>query len=85
MGRVTKGCIYAPNEQIELFLEELFEKINTINNVFHIIGGDWNMIQDFKLDTYNYEKWNNKRACKILEGKKTEFELVDIWRIKNNV
>ena len=42
------------------------------------------MIQDFNLDTYNYEKWNNKRACKLLEDKKTEFELVDIWRIKNN-
>ena len=36
------------------------------------------MIQDFNLDTYNYEKWNNKRVCKILEDKKTEFELVDI-------
>ena len=35
------------------------------------------MIQNFELDTYNYEKWNNKK------GKKTEFELVDILRIKN--
>ena len=40
IGRVTIGSIYAPNEQIEIFIEELFEKFNTINNVFHIIGGD---------------------------------------------
>ena len=42
------------------------------------------MIQDFKLDTYNYEKWNNKTASKKLEDKKVEYDLVDIWRIKNN-
>ena len=61
IGRITLGSIYAPNDQIEAFIEELFDKINTINNVFHIIGGDWNMIQDFNMDTYNYEKWNNKK------------------------
>ena len=83
LGRITLGSIYAPNEQIETFIDELFEKINTLNNVFHIIGGVWNMIQDFNLDTYNYEKWNNKKASEHLGKKKTEFELVDIWRIKN--
>ena len=41
------------------------------------------MIQDFKLDTYNYEKWNNKKASEHLGKKKTEFELVYIWRTKN--
>ena len=65
IGRITISSIYAPNEQIEIFIDEIFEKLNTINNVFHIIGGDWNMIQDFNLDTYNYEKWNNKRAKKV--------------------
>ena len=83
LGRITLGSIYAPNEQIEHFIDELFEKINTLNNVFHIIGGDWNMIQNFKLDTYNYEKWNNKKASEHLGKEKTEFELVDIWRTKN--
>ena len=81
---MTIGSVYSRNEQIEPFLEELFEKINSINNVFHIIGGDWNMIQNFELDTYNYEKWNNKKASKLLEDKKTEFDLVDIWRLKND-
>ena len=70
IGRITICSIYAPNEQIEIFIDEIFEKENTINNVFHIIGGDWNTIQDFDLDTYNYEKWNNKRASKKLEDKK---------------
>ena len=64
IGRITIGSIYAPNENIEPFIDDLFEKINNINNVFHIIGGDWNMIQDFNMDTYNYEKWNNKRKSK---------------------
>ena len=84
IGRVTICSVYSPNENIEPFIEELFEKINSINNVFHIIGGDWNMIQNFELDTYNYEKWNDKKASKLLEDKKIEFELVDIWRIKND-
>ena len=83
IGRLTVGSIYAPNDQIEIFLEEIFDKINQLNNVFNAIGGDWNMIQDFKLDTYNYEKWNNKTASKRLEEKKVEYDLVDIWRIKN--
>ena len=65
IGILTICSVYSPNEQIEPFLEELFEKINSINNVFHIIGGDWNMIQNFELDTYNYEKWNNKKASKL--------------------
>ena len=42
IGRVTICSVYSPNENIEPFIEELFEKINSINNVFHIIGGDWN-------------------------------------------
>ena len=42
------------------------------------------MIQNFDLDTYNYEKWNNKRGSDLLKEKMTEFELTDIWRIKNN-
>ena len=28
------------------------------------------MIQIFELDTFNYEKWNNKKASKLLEDKK---------------
>ena len=84
IGKLTIGSIYAPNDQIEIFIEEIFEKINQLNNVFNVIGGDWNMIQDFKLDTYNYEKWNNKTASKRLEDKKVEYDLVDRWRIKNN-
>ena len=83
IGRITLCSVYAPNDHIEIFVEELFDKISTINNVFHIIGGDWNMIQDFNLDTYNYEKWNNKKASTKLEDRKTEYDLVDIWRIKN--
>ena len=83
IGRLTVGSIYAPNDQIEIFLEEIFDKINQLNNVFNAIGGDWNMIQDFKLDTYNYDRWNNKTASKRLEEKKVEYDLVDIWRIKN--
>ena len=42
------------------------------------------MIQNFDLNTYNYEKWNNKRGSDLLKEKMTEFELTDIWRIKNN-
>ena len=84
IGRLTVGSIYAPNDHIEIFLEEIFDKINQLNNVFNAIGGDWNMIQNFKLDTYNYDRWNNKTASKRLEEKKIEYDLVDIWRIKND-
>ena len=42
------------------------------------------MIQNFDLNTYNYGKWNNKRGSDLLKEKMTEFELTDIWRIKNN-
>ena len=37
IGRLTIGSIYAPNDQIEVFIEEIFEKINRLNNVFNVI------------------------------------------------
>ena len=45
LGRITLGSIYAPNDQIEPFIKELFNNIHEFGDVFHIIGGDWNMIQ----------------------------------------
>ena len=47
MRRITLGSIYALNDQIEPFIKGLFNKINEFDNVFHVIGGDWNMIQNF--------------------------------------
>ena len=51
-----------------------------MNNVFHLIGGDTNMVQNFELDTYIYDKWKNKRATHILKDKMNEFEVVDTWK-----
>ena len=55
--------LYAPNcNNPEFFknLAELVEKSDTRNVIF---TGDWNLVLDPTLDTYNYKHINNPRAC----------------------
>jgi hypothetical protein len=43
--------IYGPNEDSPEFFENLKSKLVSLSNTSIIIGGDWNVVQDFSFDT----------------------------------
>lgn len=45
--------------------------------------GDWNLVQNFGLDCYNYVKENNIKNKSKVESMKSKFNLKDPWRIYN--
>ena len=78
--RMTLVALYGPNSDCPGFFSDLELKIQDINNSSIIMGGDWNVVQDFNLDTCNYKSKNNIKANDKLQEIKKELDLVDIWR-----
>ena len=78
---VTIAAIYAPNEDNPNFFKQLNEKLRN-RSEHKIIIGDFNLALDVDLDrlnTYN----NNNKSKEIVEGMMDEFQLKDIWRVRN--
>ena len=61
----------------------LLHIIHEFDNKFIILCGDWNLVQNFSMDTYNYVAQNNKRSVNIVEKIKNDYNLVDPWRVYN--
>lgn len=81
--RITLVALYGPNEDSPNFFENIQSIVSDIPNSSIIMEGDWNVVQDFNLDTNNYKTRNNIKAYdKIIEMKNC-LDLVDIWRAKN--
>ena len=57
--RLSLVALYGPNDDTPDFFENLKNKIVVLGNSSIIIGGDWNVVQDFYLDTDNYLHKNN--------------------------
>ena len=75
--------LYAPNEDSPIFFENLFNIIEEMETKNIILVGDWNLVNDFNLDTLNYKKRNNQKASQIVRHYKEKLDLVDIWRQSN--
>ena len=75
--------LYGPNADSPHFYTEINDIISASLNEFTIICGDYNLIQDSKLDYYNYSTINNPKARIELLKLKQENNLVDPWRIHN--
>ena len=73
--------LYAPNKDSPIFFEKLFDDIEKLNNKNIMIVGDWNLVNNFELDTLNYKNRNNPKACEIVDSYKNKLDLVDIWRM----
>ena len=59
--------LYGPNIDSPGFFSSLMLKAQVINsNNPYIICGDYNVVQDYNLDTYNYKHENNKKAHDII-------------------
>ena len=59
---ITLINIYGPNNDTPLFYNKVSETIEYFNNQSIILTGDYNLVQNQRLDTYNYVGINNPKA-----------------------
>jgi exonuclease III len=72
-------ALYVPNENLPDFFDNLKSRLVSLSNTSIIIGGDWNVVQDFSFDTDNYLHKNNlKSHDKVLEIS-SYLDLIDVW------
>ena len=79
--RFTLVCLYGHNTDRPDFFSEILQKSASFKNTSLIFCGDWNVVQDKSLDTYNVLHERNQNARKKVEELKEVFELLDPWRI----
>ena len=81
--RMTLVAIYGPNEDSPNFYSDIQNRVIEIQNSTIVMVGDWNVVQDYDKDTYNYRSKNNLNAHKKIQEMKEVLDLVDIWRALN--
>jgi exonuclease III len=65
---------------ILIFYKNLQIKIDGFENNSILICGDWNLVRDPSIDTFNYTNINNPKARYAVISLASERELVDVWR-----
>ena len=63
---ITLVNLYGPNEDRPQFYENLKQKIDEFETEQVIICGDWNLILDPEMDSFNYLHVNNSRARRFV-------------------
>ena len=79
--RFTLCNIYAPNADKPDFFVNLFQSIVELSPEIMIIG-DFNMVMNVNLDRKG-SNYNPKQAKIILDDIMKEYDLCDIWRVRN--
>ena len=57
----------------------MFNIVENLDTKNSILVGDWNIVIDYELDTFNYKKKNNPKAREDLKCM-DKLDLIDIWR-----
>ena len=78
---VTLVNIYGPNNDNPQFYEQMKQKIEEFQNDHVIICGDWNMIMDVEMDSFNYVNINNPRARQSVLQLLDQENFIDPWRL----
>lgn len=78
--RLTLINLYGPNDDSPNFYMDIIEKMQEYENDTCMICGDFNLVQDQILDTYNYVNVNNPRAKECILTIKEDLSLVDPFR-----
>ena len=81
-SELTLVNVYAPNADEPSFFTNLFNEISIRPFENIIIGGDFNLVLDVKLDRYN-SVYNNHKSLEVVNDYMEELDLCDIWRISN--
>ena len=72
-----------PNEDNPDLFQSLQSKICLYENTSVIVVGDWNVVQNYDKDTFNYQSENNPRAQIKVHQMMNDLDLVDIWRVQH--
>lgn len=88
VGQINGICIsllniYAPNEENDGFFETVENLIIQEGKGILVIGGDFNTIQNGKLDRLPSEKGPISKRSKILNNLIKDSGLIDTWRMKH--
>lgn len=78
--KTTLINLYGPNTDSPLFFDKVSNILNTYENRATIIAGDFNLVQDFNMDTSNYVNINNPRAREKILDLKEIYNLIDPFR-----
>ena len=78
--KLTLVTIYGPNEDRPDFFRKIADSIEEIGNDTCIMVGDFNVVQDQNLDTFNYLHVNNPKAKECILTIKDELNLIDPYR-----
>ena len=58
-------------------------KLSEFDNSYVILGGDFNVVQDYDLDTINLRSRQNPKSNESIADLKNELSLQDPWRVNN--
>ena len=75
--------VYGPNRDDPNFYINMKQKLLESDISSIVICGDWNLVQNYQLDTFGYVHENNKSAQSKVEYIKTILDLTDPWRTAN--
>ena len=80
---LTIANIYAPNEDRPQFYTKLFSMLADHEMQEIIIGGDFNLAMNPKIDRYDPKANNNEKAKQVLKEFMNQLNLIDVWRFHN--
>ncbi|CAG2238259.1 unnamed protein product [Mytilus edulis] len=66
--RITLAAIYGPNNDDTSFFENIKHKISHYGNSSTVVAGDWNVVQDYDMDTLHYRSENNLQSKAKIHG-----------------
>ena len=73
-------CLYGPNKDSPEFYSRVSDTIEDLNNQSVLITGDYNLVQNQNLDTYNYQNVNNPKAKEKVLNIIENYDLTDPYR-----
>ena len=77
---VTLINIYGPNRDNPEFYHNLSEKMSNYENTLFILAGDFNLVLNPDMDSYNYVNLNNPNSRDKVIHMMTDHGLIDCWR-----
>ena len=72
--------LYAPNNDNPDFFKNLAEIAANSETTNYIFTGDWNLVIDPTMDTFNYKNVNNPKSKSEVGKIMVKLDLIDIWR-----
>ncbi|VDI30889.1 Hypothetical predicted protein [Mytilus galloprovincialis] len=78
--RLTFVTVYGFNTDEPSLFSDILHNISCYTNTSILMCGDWNVVQDFHMDTYNILHNRNLNSRNKIEEISQTFELLDPWR-----